>query len=342
MNSIHQHPAHFGRNAYGVPVRNLDIEKQVRVLVDALGQFHLKRHKLVSTKTASDRHVVSLLVFRQLREAGYALKSVFGLSRKHIGVLAKLWESQSLCAATMQTRFSHLRWLAKAIGKEGLVSAPTDYGVAPEAVERTYAAEVDKSWSTNNVEVDAILAKVAALDSLVACQLRLMYEFGLRAKEAILIRPALSHAGDSLRVEEGTKGGRSRVVPIRYEGQIAALEAAKVMAKSCKRGTLIPVGATYDMARNRFYYVVRLAGISKAMLGVTSHGLRHQYANDLYEELSGQPSVVRGASEILNRAADKAAREAVTQDLGHARLDVTPAYTGPMKPRRRIRVDHAT
>jgi integrase len=215
-----------------------------------------------------------------------------------------------------------------------MIRDPAYYGLEKESFSRILVSVRDKSWSASNVNIQEILDKVEPIDRLVAVQLRLMHEFGLRLREAILIRPLLSHVDNTIRVEEGTKGGRSRVVSIRYESQIKAIDIAKAASRHCRKGSLVPQGHDFDSTRSRFYYVMRLCGITKAQLGVTSHGLRHEYANDLYEDLSGQPSVVRGASQILDRAKDRAARQAVTSDLGHVRLDVTAAYTGPLRPRR--------
>lgn len=334
MNKIQDHPAYYGRNAYATPFTVLDVTSQIRVLVDSLGQEHLLRSKVVSTKTANDRSLICSMIFKQLAEGGFKPRSVLGISAKHIEYLARRWEQEALSPATIQTRFSLLRWFAAAIGKGGLIRDPSYYGLAKPSFARVLVAQEDKSWSTQNVNIQDVLSKVEPIDNIVAVQLRLMHEFGLRLREAILMRPALSHVGDTLRVEEGTKGGRTRVVLIRYDTQLQALELAKAMSRHCRKGSLVPEGHNFDTTRNRFYYVMRLCGITKSQLGVTSHGLRHEYANDLYEELSGQPSVVRGASEILDRAKDRAARKAVTSDLGHVRLDVTAAYTGSMRSRR--------
>lgn len=334
MIAIHDHQAFHGRNCYSTPFQALDIKAQIRVLTDALGRQHLHRNKVVSTKTCNERHLCSLLFFRQLKEGGFKLRSTLGLTPTHIAHLAKRWEQEKLSASTIQTRFSHLRWLAAATGKAGMVRDPTSYGVPETVSSRGMAGLSDKSWTAKNVDIMEVISKVEAIDSLVALHLRLMHEFGLRLREAILLRPLISHAGQFLRIEEGTKGGRSRIVPIRYESQIEVLRVATEMSRNFPKGRLVPAGANFDTTRSRFYYVMKKLGITKAALGVTGHGLRHEYANDLYEELAGQKSVVRGASEILDRARDREARRQVTNDLGHVRLDVTAAYTGPMNPRR--------
>src|SRR5262249_52597535 len=103
----------------------------------------------------------------------------------------------------------------------------------------------------------------------------------------------------------------------------------KVLAEKSARGSMCPPGKSVAQAKRRVYYVAGdKLGIKRTALGVTPHGLRHEYANDLYEAVSGERSPVRGGA-ILDRAVDMRARKAVTQDLGHSRLSITPAYIGP-------------
>ena len=61
--------------------------------------------------------------------------------------------------------------------------------------------------------------------------------------------------------------------------------------------------------------------------GITSHGLRHGYANDRYEQIAGQPSPVRGGT-ASDRDTDLAARLEVAEELGHSRESVTTHYLG--------------
>jgi hypothetical protein len=78
---------------------------------------------------------------------------------------------------------------------------------------------------------------------------------------------------------------------------------------SSKPGSMCPPGKTVKEAIRRIYYVAgEKLGITKTQLGVTPHGLRHEYANDKSEAVSGNPSVVRGGSSILDRALDEKAR----------------------------------
>ena len=61
--------------------------------------------------------------------------------------------------------------------------------------------------------------------------------------------------------------------------------------------------------------------------GLTSHGLRHQYANDRYEELTGEASPVRGGGPVDGDEHRRAQWE-VSARLGHARPAITQAYYG--------------
>ncbi|MDN3920042.1 tyrosine-type recombinase/integrase [Roseateles violae] len=334
MNSIQETTAWTGRNRYGAPFSALDFKRQITVILDRFGESHLHRAKAVGVMTKKARAYVTYQVFDDIRLAGYALKSVLNLDQRHICAVAEKWRQQQLSASTIQGRLSILKWFSIAIGKRGLIREPAFYGFEADDVARTYVAEHDKSWTGNNVIPAEMIVKAYELDQWVGCQLELMKEFGLRVTEATLLRPRASDTGAALVVELGTKGGRTRIVKIRTDAQRQLLERAKVLALSGSRGSMIPASKTPAQARNRLYYICRKLGLTKDQLAVTPHGLRHQYANDLYEEVSGVPSAVRGGSAILDRAADQLARQEVTRDLGHARESITAAYTGPRKPGR--------
>ena len=330
MQSIQQTGAWRGHNRYSRDFVKLDVVKQVQVLVDELANFHLHKHKKLSNATVTARAYVCHQFLDTVRLAGFAIRNILNIDQRHIGAAVSSWGAAGLAASTIQTRMSILRWLAAAVGKKGLIMEPSFYGIDDAAVARTYVASEDKSWSAHDVISAAKVAEAMAIDVWVAHQLDLMRAFGLRINEAIMLRPAIADQGNMLRVEEGTKGGRTRNVPIRTEDQRRALDAAKLLATRTTRGSMCPPSLRVAQAKCRIYYVAgKRLGLRKADLGVTPHGLRHEYANDVYEEVSGSPSAVRGGSSILDRAADEKARHQVTQDLGHARLSITAAYTGP-------------
>ena len=63
------------------------------------------------------------------------------------------------------------------------------------------------------------------------------------------------------------------------------------------------------------------------VLGVTPHGLRHEYAGDRYEALAGVAAPVRGGT-ATDPATDTRARLAVAEELGHSRAQIASAYLG--------------
>ena len=134
--------------------------------------------------------------------------------------------------------------------------------------------------------------------------LELCYHFGLRAKEARHFRPHMAvitatanprdtqHFPDCerfLRVHRGTKGGRPRHPRADARAGGSAATALQSVAPRPVRGA---PGRTATQNANRFYNVCG-ASASRRQPWVTAHGLRHQHANDRYEELTGEPSPVR-------------------------------------------------
>jgi hypothetical protein len=113
-------------------------------------------------------------------------------------------------------------------------------------------------------------------------------------------------------------------VPVRTAEQRQVLDEAKSLAG---QGSLIPASKTYVEQLRRFEHQCGAAGIQRV------HGLRHQYAQTRYRELTGWPAPVAGGprSKELNaqeRALDEAARLIVSAELGHERSQVTAVYLG--------------
>ncbi|MFP3740258.1 integrase domain-containing protein, partial [Burkholderia sp. SIMBA_019] len=91
-----------------------------------------------------------------------------------------------------------------------------------------------------------VIAAIEKEEPIAAAQLRLMWRFGLRVEEALKLRPAIALGNGALRVDEGSKGGRKRLVPITHPvEQYAALEAAARLANS-RTGSTIPDAHSYD------------------------------------------------------------------------------------------------
>lgn len=298
--------------------------------LNAVLKNHLRRsadgRKVVANATIHDRAEFYSRLVRQLHELGYRFEDVRNLKPRHIEALMRRWEGEGLSASTLQKRFSYLTLLCRWLGKESMLRPGPSYLKNPDAFRRGYAATRDHSWTAAGVDPDAKIAEVARMDPEVARVLRLQRAFGLRLQEASLLDPERDAAGEGwLRVTAGTKGGRPRAVPIETAEQRAALAEAAAQAARTGR-SMIPL--QYDLKQwlDRCYYVLGCCGITRQD-GLVGHGLRHQYANDRYEELTGEPSPVRGGGAVAGDDHRRAQLE-VSARLGHARPSITHAYYG--------------
>ena len=129
-------------------------------------------------------------------------------------------------------------------------------------------------------------------------------------------------------IRDSTKGGRDRTVPIDSEKKRELLDRAKIFAGRPTASTAAPE-LSLKQALGHYSRALRNAGITKATAGVTSHGLRHNYANDRYQHYAHADSPVRGGSFAqINRELDRAARLEVSEELGHSRESVSTYYLG--------------
>ena len=298
-------------------------------LLDENGRKAIRQKKIVSHRTMEVRKEQLVLCMRQLRGLGYKLESPRSLQQRHVRALAQYWEEEGASASTITNRLSVLRALSLWIGKPGMIAKSEDFVKNPETVKRQQATTEDKSWSASEVDVDAMIGLIEQYDDRVGLQVRLMREFGLRKREAVMFRPLKADLGLAIRVRDGTKGGRERVIPIETPEQRRVLE----LAKSRVTHVNDHIGHPYrnlEQAIHHINYVFKRFGLTKRGLGVTAHGLRHEHLNNLYESITGVPSPVRSTSVTadIDKHLHDVARARVSQEAGHERLNISNAYIG--------------
>lgn len=312
---------------------------KLQEIINANNREALRKPKVISNETMQDRAEVLFLCFNQLREMGYKIEEPTNLGLRHVEALVERWESkESLSASTLQKRLSILRAFAKWIGKEGMIG-PTEKLVAkPENARRTYIATEDKSWTAKGVDPRETIAKVQAFDPYVGIQLKVMWAFGIRRKEAICFKPRRNDRGEFIEVgegavvylKEGTKGGRERIAEFDFMPDAAerraVLDEAKAMVGSEDAHLGCP-GKTLKQNISRFEYVMKKFDLTRDGLGVTGHGLRHQAMNDGYEALTGTTSPVRGGG-CEDKELDEQARLRMTRNAGHNRKQISSGYYG--------------
>jgi integrase len=302
-------------------------KKSLAAVLKAHGRYSADGHKVVSYATTDKRSDVLFSGFRELRALGYKLNDVRGFRETHLKALVSQWEHNGQSPATIQNKISVFRTFSEWIGKAGMVRASEQYVADLANARRSSIAQEDKSWSAKGVDIPAKLEAVKVVDARVGLQLELQATFGLRAKEAMVLKPHLADKGTYLAVSHGTKGGRDRVVPIDTPAKRELIDQAKTLAASKLASTSDPA-KTLAQVRNHYYQVLRQCGITRAE-GITSHGLRHEYANAKYQALTGQASPVRGgAAGAVSRGDDKFARQGIAEDLGHSRESITTHYLG--------------
>ncbi|MFM0007364.1 integrase domain-containing protein [Paraburkholderia dipogonis] len=281
--------------------------------------------KPLSIKTQSFRTMAICRSFEELRQNGYALQSPYSLKQKHVQFLVDFWVKQKLTGGTIENKLTYLRALSEWMKKPTLVGTLADY-VDREVHDlvRSYVAQEDRSWEGNGIDAEAKINEIAATDPHVAVQLKLQAAFGLRVEESCLLRPAEAVRDDGmLNVTRGTKGGRQRVVPIEF--RLAVLEEAAQNANPYT-GSTIPHGWTKRQWINHYYDVLKKHGVTKGGIGVTSHGLRHQFLQQMYERLTGVPAPVKQPSERVDRDLHRDAMQRIVEAAGHSRRTKANAY----------------
>jgi len=279
-----------------------------------LAQLH-KRNRDGSYATQAARARNLDLAARQLDEIGYKNMRATSLKTRHVEALVQHWQKEELSAGTIKNRLSHLRWWAEKIGNPSLI--PTD--------NMSLGVE-DRQYVTNESKATVLDDRMQQVnDAHVRMSLELQQAFGLRREEAMKLAPSWADQGNRLVLKDSwTKGGKPREIPIRNDEQRATLDRAHKVAG---QGSLIPGSRTYVQQMRVYERECQQAGLHKM------HGLRHAYAQQRYQELTGRdcPALGGKPSRELTpeeREADQAARLQISQELGHEREQVTAIYLG--------------
>jgi flagellar biosynthesis chaperone FliJ len=284
-------------------------------------QLNFELHKLQrqakdgSFGTQAARAAILNQAANTLHDLGFRRMSATSLKRKHVDALITHWRKNSLGVGTMKNRMAHVRWWANKVGKSTAVANSNDvYGIP----HRAYVTNTDKSRS---LDERVNLVK----DAHVTFSLKLQEAFGLRREESIKFQPGYADKGDRLLLKSTwTKGGKAREIPIRNQDQRQLLDQVHQFAG---RGALIPSNRNYIQQLKVYERNVANAGFDKL------HGLRHNYAQTRYEEITGWNSPIQGGPlrkdlEGEQRDLDISARMIISKELGHERLEIVAVYLG--------------
>lgn len=282
--------------------------------------FELKqltyRNRDGAYSTQAERRQNLQNIAADLLTLGYQRMQATSLKPKHVESLVGHWKTKNLAIGTVKNRMAALRWWAEKVGKQNVVRRTNaEYGIG----KRSFVANQSKAIELTPGQLDQIT------DPYTKLSLRLQQAFGLRREESIKFKPSFADRGDRIVLKKSwTKGGREREVVIRTLEQRALIDEIRAFVGN---RSLIPAKSNYKNQLQVFKYQTEKAGIYHV------HGLRHHYAQQRYEELTGWKAPALGGPKSkeltpLQKEADRAARLLISQELGHKREQITTVYLG--------------
>jgi site-specific recombinase XerC len=293
----------------------IDSRNTVRDLNYQLKQL-CQRNRDGSYATQRNRERLLSLMADQLNMLGYRGLRAQSLKPKHVEALVTKWRQEELSVGTVKNRMGALRWWAQKVDRRNVIARSNDHYGIPE---RRFVSSESKAQQVGEADLERVR------DPHVRMSLELQQAFGLRREEAIKFRPSYADRGDRLVLKDTwTKGGKAREIPMRNAAQREVVARAHRLAG---KGSLIPRDRNYRQQLRIYERHTANAGLSKL------HGLRHAYAQQRYEELTGWKSPAAGGPTAARlspdeRRLDKAVRLQISLELGHEREPVTAVYLG--------------
>ena len=269
-----------------------------------------------SYATQAQRLWMLTLIANQLHEFGFRQMTAQSLKPKHVEALIKHWLDTKLAVATIKNRMTALRWWSQKVNRENVIARTNDHYGIPD---RRFVSNVSKAQSLSAEALGNVK------DAYIRMSLELQQAFGLRREESIKFVPSYADRGERLVLKDSwTKGGKAREIPVRTDAQRQVLARAHQVAG---RGSLIPANRNYVQQLRTYEGHTSRAGLSKL------HGLRHAYAQQRYQELTGWPCPAAGgpvSAELsaAQKGADREARLEISRELGHEREEITAVYLG--------------
>jgi site-specific recombinase XerD len=266
--------------------------------------------------TQNKRERMLTLMANQLHALGYRGMTARSLKPKHVEALVKYWFAEGLSIGTIKNRMAVIRWWSQKLDKQNVVARANEHYGIPD---RRFITNESKARTVTRSQLDRVR------DEHVRMSLELQQAFGLRREEAIKFQPSFADLGDHLVLKASwTKGSRERTIPVRTEAQRDLLNRARQLAGL---GSLIPSNRNYVQQLRIYEGNTLRAGLSHM------HGLRHAYAQNRYEELTGWKAPAAGGPTAKTltpkqRETDRQARLTISRELGHEREQITAAYLG--------------
>ncbi len=298
----------------------------------------IKKTKSGSTKTRHNHIKEARRFVITIRKIGYGVKRWKNVTNLHVQKAVDKWKEDGLKPATIKEYLSGVRTICKIYDNDKIKQDNTQFGIPnrvlvdnrdkslPQEVFQNAVAELKQS---NNSD-----------DNRVAAQLQLQRYLGLRVEESCKFNAHQAvMTNGRVFIQHGTKGGRERIINKLTEKGKEAIEYAR---KISGNSNLIPKDHSEKQWIQKYYRITRAKGISKQECGASSHGCRHAYAQDRYEEITGfkapckfdSKRAFRNNAETIAgekwKRLNQDARQIIKAELGHGpdRDDVVSQYLG--------------
>ena len=281
------------------------------------------KNKNGSHSTQADRRRYLQMIANQLERLGFKHMGVNSLKPKHVWKLVRYWQTEVsthtgrfISNGTIKNRMTVLRWWATKIDKASIIPRTNkELGIE----DRVRLPVQDKAFSLSDQQKND-------LPKYLQLSVRLQQEFGLRREESAKFNISKAEYETHIKlIRSWTKGGRERIVPITTEAQRELLNEIRQYAPS---SSLVPAHMSYAQYLSHRKYVLGGIGLR------STHGLRYFYAQQRYIILSKGllPPRLGGPKHsnltVAEKALDLSARQVVSSELGHVRIDIVRTYLG--------------
>lgn len=273
----------------------------------------------------------------RLWRLGFKIKSLDSLNGKHFEAVVRDHWACGCSPKHMSAVMTELNKLDDWIKKPGLVKSKEAY--LPEVDGNEFlvsmVADRSKSWSENGIDIHLKIAQADRKDHRFGLMLRMCLALGLRRCEVLQIKPWQDDRKVFFDIRPGiAKGGRARTIPYLDQAQKEVVDYVKSQIKRSEHlgwtdGAETGASLLFRNEKRYSKYMAEI-GISKSEAGVTGHGLRAEYAEDMSLLMGLIPATRGGTKGQVSKEDEDLIRLQVSENMGHSRINVTNAYYGSL------------
>ena len=337
--SLGRLPGYTGKSnpSQGKVAEAMQFRHHVLALVTAKAATRVNGNSASNETIEKSKEILGEMAIRMWR-LGFKITNLNALGDKHITAFVRDHWACGASAKHMSAVMTELNKLDDWINKPGLVKAKETYlpEVDPSEFKTSMVAKKSKSWTENGIDIGLKIAEADRKDKKFGLMLRMCLALGLRRCEVLQILPWKDDRADFFDIRPGVaKGGRARTIPYLSPAQKEVVEYVKSQIKRTEHlGWSDPVlrGEKGLLERNEKRYSQYMSdiGINKLEAGVTGHGLRAEYSEDMSMLLGLIPATRGGTKGQMSQDDEDTIRLQISENMGHSRINVTSAYYGKL------------